>query len=274
MKKKFYALTLIISFLFSGCGQTPSDPEVESMHVEITTTESSFVTEQTESYSQTVTEESSTLEETSATEETTAPTLIPEGEHIYPFSYDMDSEEESYFELEYHENGEQTIKKISFYVPQSGEMRRAWFFAFTQRTDFLFVRRTDRKTGGHRFIYVYETYDTFVTDGEEYEEFRAASSALFFTPELGDLVHFENNYRTDIGYNEKRKASQLARFRNPYLNHCYTAQMNFEFDRETYQYDILYGYVDDVEYIQKEDVESLPEVPFYLPSEYGADRYW
>lgn len=270
MKKKCCLFLLLTSLVICSCAQMPPDREIESVTVENTTEESTSALASTP-----VTEETTTTEQTTTVCQTTASAQpqIPVGENIYAFSADNKDDKECYFELSYHEDGEKMIQKISFYSPVEEEMVRAWHFGFTQRTDFLFVRRTERETGGFRFMYVYETYDTFETDGIEYEEFRAASAVLWFTPGMG-MVHSKEDYRTDIGYKEQRKASQLARWRSSYFDHSNNVEKIFEFDRDQYQYDILYGYVDGVEYIMEEDVKNLPKLPFEIPMEYGAEKYW
>ena len=273
MKKKICLILLTAALALSSCGdmigtaETTSYDEFSEQSISVETSATTATT----------TMATTTEEETTTAEETTSTSIsaeMPTGENIYPFASKIGGTPDCYFELIYRENGEKTIDNFVIHIAQGEEMPVAWQFRFTERADFLFVKRTDRKTGAHRYMYVFETYRSSDND---MKEFRAATAAIFFNTDMLEgigMTHIEDYNATDIGYHEQRKAQMLTRWRNEYLNYCYHVEMLFEEDYEKYQYDILYGYVDGVEYIMEEDVAALPDLPFEIPKEYGAEQYW
>ena len=265
MKKNVLIMILAATLALSSCADQPP--------IQATTASWQVGAVDSRTEASTTSEAQIPVTETTTADTTTVNAAIPEGENIHPFSARTDGKIDCYFTLSYREDAKK-IDTIAFHVVTGEEAPIAWQFRFTERTDFLFVRRTDRKTGGYRFLYVYETYESF-DNGTEM--FRCASGARWFNSEPSSgigLTNIEDWYATDISFDEKHIARQLASWRHSYLNHCYSAEDVFFFDREVYQYDILYGFVDCVEYVMEEDVVTLPEVPFRLPLEYGAEKYW
>ena len=267
MKKKLCLILLTAALALASCQNTAQDGTTSFYEEESVQTTETQTTES--STAQTTAAETTTAEKTTAKE---VSVQIPEGEHIYPFASKIGGENDCYFELLYQDDG--TIDRFVIHIAQGEEMPVAWQFRFTERSDFLFVKRTDRKTGGIRYLYVFETYRAL---DNGMEELRAATSAIFFNTDMLEgigMTHLEDYNGTEIGYNAQRKAQQLTKWRNEYLNFRYHVQMLFEEDFEKYQYDILYGYVDGEEIIMENDVSSLPDLPFELPKEYGAEKYW
>jgi hypothetical protein len=145
------------------------------------------------------------------------------------------------------------------------------------RVNIQVVSFYDGKTYG--FLYMLENAYTDSPDGIETQFVRMECTSLGFVPDKTMTESATRYYHTSGGgsaqlqYTAQNRQSMLARHRQSNQVEL-TRSENLIYQHsnpETYEFTILYSYIDGVETINT-PVESIPAFPFSLFNEYGFDN--
>lgn len=254
-------------------------PEAETYPetAEEAATETSSVTEkETKPEDETETETvSETLPETEAE---TSPAPDP---HYIQFPLTGVNDTTSYVSLP-DMNAEGPCAVEFFVLPtdtESPELTSALRLAFPSdgQTNIQVISFHDGQTYG--FVFMLETTHTQNAEGTETRFVRMECASLGFIPDKTMTVpatryyHMSGGGSAQLNYTEQNRDRVLAQHRNPNRAARDRAESLFaQYDKpETYEYTILYSYIDGVETVNT-PVESIPEFPFSIFNEYGFDN--
>lgn len=145
------------------------------------------------------------------------------------------------------------------------------------QTNIQVISFHDGQTYG--FIFMLESTHTQNAEGTETRFVRMECASLGFIPDKTMTVpatryyHMSGGGSAQLNYTEQNRDRVLMQHRNPNRAALDRAENLFEqYNKpETYEYTILYSYIDGVETVNT-PVESIPEFPFSIFNEYGFDN--
>ena len=145
------------------------------------------------------------------------------------------------------------------------------------QTNIQVISFHDGQTYG--FIFMLESTHTQNAEGTETRFVRMECASLGFIPDKTMTVpatryyHMSGGGSAQLNYTEQNRDRVLMQHRNPNRAALDRAENLFEqYNKpETYEYTILYSYIDGVETVNT-PVESIPAFPFAIFNEYGFDN--